>query len=195
MRIIRGRYQRRQIQAPRSLPVRPTTDMAKESLFNILENYLDFNETTALDLFAGTGNISYELVSRGCPRVTSVDENQGCIKFIHETAEKLDMKELVIIRSDVFRFLPTHKMQYDLIFCDPPYDCQHYDVLVKLVFENNLLKEDGILVVEHSKYINFEEHPHFMEQRHYGKVNFTFFAQTLDEETDDLDSTESKITE
>ncbi|MBO7286811.1 MAG: 16S rRNA (guanine(966)-N(2))-methyltransferase RsmD [Bacteroidales bacterium] len=175
MRIIRGKYQRRQITAPNNLPVRPTTDMAKESLFNILENHVDFEDITVLDLFAGTGNISYELVSRGCPRVTAVDENNNCIKFIRDTAAKLNMEELLAIRSDVFRFIPMHKAKYDLIFADPPYDSQHYDLLVSLIFEHNLLKEDGMLVVEHNKFVNFNEHPRFVEQRRYGKVNFSFF--------------------
>ena len=170
MRIIRGKHQRRQITAPSNLPVRPTTDMAKESLFNILENHVDFEDITVLDLFAGTGNISYELVSRGCPRVTAVDENNNCIKFIRETATKLNMEELLAIRSDVFRFIPMHKMKYD-----PPYDSQHYDLLVSLIFEHNLLKEDGMLVVEHNKFVDFKEHPRFVEQRRYGKVNFSFF--------------------
>lgn len=181
MRIIRGKYQRRQIIAPNNLPVRPTTDMAKESLFNILENYYDFEEVEALDLFAGTGNISYELVSRGCPKVISVDQDFGCVKFIRETASKLNMEELLTVRSDVFRFLSNNKGKYDLIFADPPYGCQHYEQLVQLIFENNLLKEEGIFVLEHSKRIAFDEHSHFMEQRHYGKVNFTFFAQTIEE--------------
>lgn len=149
--------------------------MAKESLFNILENHIDFEDIVALDLFSGTGNISYELVSRGCPRVTAVDENNNCIKFIRDTATKLNMEELLAIRSDVFRFIPMHKMKYDLIFADPPYDSQHYDLLVNLIFEHNLLKEDGMLVVEHNKYIDFKEHPRFVEQRRYGKVNFSFF--------------------
>ena len=138
--------------------MRPTTDMAKESLFNIIENHFDFEEAEALDLFAGTGNISYELVSRGCPKVVSVDQDFGCVKFIRETANKLDMKELMVVRSDVFHFLGKHQMQYDLIFADPPYDCNQYNELVELIFDKNLL------------------------QRHYGKVNFTFFAQTIEEE-------------
>lgn len=149
--------------------------MAKESLFNILENHFDFEEIIALDLFAGTGNISYELVSRGCQRVTAVDENNNCIKFIRDTANKLNMEELLAIRSDVFRFIPMHKMKYDLIFADPPYDSQHYDLLVNLVLENNLLKEDGLFVVEHNKFLDFKDHPRFVEQRRYGKVNFSFF--------------------
>ena len=149
--------------------------MAKESLFNILENHFDFEEIIALDLFAGTGNISYELVSRGCQRVTAVDENNNCIKFIRDTANKLNMEELLAIRSDVFRFIPMHKMKYDLIFADPPYDSQHYDLLVNLVLENDLLKEDGLFVVEHNKFLDFKDHPRFVEQRRYGKVNFSFF--------------------
>ena len=182
MRIIRGRYQRRQIMAPTSLPVRPTTDMAKESLFNVIENHFDLEETDALDLFAGTGNISYELVSRGCPKVVAVDLDFGCVKFIRETANKLGMNELLVVRSDVFRFLGKHTMQYDLIFADPPYDCQQYNELVDLIFGRNLLREGGMFVLEHDKYQSFETHPHFMEQRHYGKVNFTFFAQTIEED-------------
>jgi 16S rRNA (guanine(966)-N(2))-methyltransferase RsmD len=136
---------------------------------------VDFEDIVALDLFAGTGNISYELVSRGCPRVTAVDENNNCVKFIRETASKLNMEELLVIRSDVFRFIPMHKMKYDLIFADPPYDSQHYDLLVNLVLENNLLKEDGLFVVEHNKFLDFKDHPRFVEQRRYGKVNFSFF--------------------
>ena len=140
MRIIRGRYQRRQIVAPTNLPVRPTTDMAKESLFNIIENHYDFEETEAMDLFSGTGNISYELVSRGCPKVIAVDQDFGCVKFIRETANKLNMKELLVVRSDAFRFLEKHTMQYDLIFADPPYDFQNHIELVNLIFERNLLR-------------------------------------------------------
>lgn len=175
MRIIRGRHQRRQIVAPDNLPTRPTTDMAKESLFNILENQIDLEETTALDLFAGTGNISYELVSRGCPHVTAVDENNNCVRFIRETANKLNMSELSVVKSDVFRFLPMHKAKYDLIFADPPYDCKHYDLLVNLIFENEMLNEDGIFVLEHDRTIDFSTHPNYYDHRKYGKVNFTFF--------------------
>ena len=175
MRIIRGKHQRRQIVAPDNLPTRPTTDMAKESLFNILENQIDLEETTALDLFAGTGNISYELVSRGCPHVTAVDENNNCVRFIRETANKLNMTELSVVKSDVFKFLPMHKAKYDLIFADPPYDCQHYDVLVDLIFQNQLLKDDGIFVLEHDRTVDFSSHPNYYDHRKYGKVNFTFF--------------------
>jgi len=176
MRIIRGRHQRRQIVAPDNLPTRPTTDMAKESLFNILENQIDIEEITALDLFAGTGNISYELVSRGCRHVTAVDENNNCVRFIRETANKLNMSELSVVRLDVFRFLPMHKAKYDLIFADPPYDCKNYDMLVNLIFENQMLNEEGIFVLEHDRTLDFSKHPHCYDHRKYGKVNFSFFA-------------------
>ena len=175
MRIIRGKHQRRQITAPSNLPVRPTTDMAKESLFNILENHVDFEDIIVLDLFAGTGNISYELVSRGCPRVTAVDENNNCIKFIRETATKLNMEELVAIRSDVFRFIPMHKVKYDLIFADPPYTLKELPEIPNMVFEHDLLKEGGIFIFEHGKDYDFSDHPKFMRHIAYGSVNFTIF--------------------
>lgn len=182
MRIIRGRYQRRHIIAPNNLPVRPTTDMAKESLFNIIENYYDFEHLSVLDLFAGTGNISYEFVSRGSQKVVAVDQDAKCVRFIRETANKLKMDELVVINSDVFRFLGSQKSAYDIVFADPPYDCQEYDALIRMVFEHHLLKENGIFILEHDKHLHFDDHEHFMEQRRYGKVNFTFFAQNLESE-------------
>ena len=119
--------------------------------------------------------------------MVSVDIEQGCVRFIRETASKLDMKELLALRSDVYRFFANNKAQYDLIFADPPYDDVDYEQLVESIFNNNLLRENGMFVLEHSKRISFEEHPHFMEQRHYGKVNFTFFAQTIEENEDDDD--------
>jgi 16S rRNA (guanine(966)-N(2))-methyltransferase RsmD len=175
MRIIRGKYQRKVIQAPTNLPVRPTTDMAKESLFNILNNLIDFEELHVLDLFAGTGNISYEFVSRGS-KVTAVDNNFHCIQFIHQTAEKLSMEHLKTVKSDVFQFLPNHHQKYNLIFADPPFDSPDYQKLVDLIFDQQLLHTDGILVVEHPISISFTEHPKFTDQRHYGKVNFSFFS-------------------
>jgi len=175
MRIIRGKYQRRQIKAPSNLPVRPTTDMAKESLFNIIENHLDFSETKALDLFSGTGNIAFELASRGCPAVLAVDQDQQCTRFIQKMAQELSMDELTVIRSDVFRFIPTNRRQYDLIFADPPYDSQHYELLVKLIFEHNLLSKDGLLIIEHHRDIDYSAHEFFSELRRYGRVHFSFF--------------------
>ncbi|MBZ0241946.1 MAG: RsmD family RNA methyltransferase, partial [Bacteroidales bacterium] len=121
MRIIRGKYQRRQIQAPANLPVRPTTDMAKESLFNILENNLDFEEVEALDLFTGTGNIAFELASRGCISVLAIEQDKACVQFIKNTVSQLKMDNLTVLRMDVFKFLPGTRQQFDLIFADPPY--------------------------------------------------------------------------
>lgn len=175
MRIISGRYKRRIISPPNNLPVRPTTDMAKESLFNILNNYIDFSEKTALDLFAGTGNISYEFVSRGCKSVTAVDKDFGCTKFIIKTAQQLEMKELTIIRLDTFRFIETTKNKYDIIFADPPYKLSNIADIINAVFENGLLNPKGWFIIEHGDKIDFSGLLHFYEHRKYGRVNFSFF--------------------
>ncbi|MBU1369440.1 MAG: 16S rRNA (guanine(966)-N(2))-methyltransferase RsmD [Bacteroidetes bacterium] len=175
MRIIRGKYQRRQIHAPANLPVRPTTDMAKESLFNILENQLDFPDIDALDLFSGTGNIAFELASRGCQSVLAIDQNKACVQFIKDTIKQLEMDNLHVIRMDVFKFLPGTPQQFDLIFADPPYDSNHYELLAELILESNLLKPDGILVIEHSANIDYSTKPCFSALRNYGRVHFSFF--------------------
>ncbi len=175
MRIVSGRYKRRIISPPKNLPVRPTTDMAKESLFNILGNYIDFDNTSVLDLFAGTGNISYEFVSRGCGSVTAVDQDPGCTKFISNTAQQLEMKEMTVIRLDVFRFLATSKRKYDIIFADPPYQLTNIADISEQVFENKLLNPQGWLIVEHPAEIDLSESLHFYEHRKYGRVNFSFF--------------------
>ncbi len=175
MRIISGKYKRRTISPPRNLPVRPTTDMAKESLFNILGNYFDFTGKQALDLFAGTGNISYEFVSRGCKTVTAVDKDYGCTKFINTTGQKLEMVELDVVRFDVFQFLKSTKKKYDIIFADPPYQLTNILEIYKLVFEYNLLNSDGWLIIEHPEEVSFAEAANFYEHRKYGRVNFSFF--------------------
>ncbi len=175
MRIISGKYKRRVISPPKNLPVRPTTDMAKESLFNILNNYIDFNNTTVLDLFAGTGNISYEFVSRGCPSVTAIDKDFGCVKYISKIAEDLQMTQLTAVRLDVFRFIMTSKNKYDMIFADPPYQLSNISEISDLVFEYELLNPGGWLIIEHPAEINFAESIYFHEHRKYGRVNFSFF--------------------
>ncbi len=175
MRIIRGKYNRRIISPPTYLPVRPTTDMAKESLFNILNNYLDFDAKSALDLFAGTGNISYEFVSRGCSAVTAVDKASECLKFIAETAQKFNMTELHTMYIDVFSFLTNTSNNYDIIFADPPYNLTNITDISKLVFKNNLLNQGGWLIIEHPAEINFSESLNFYDHRKYGRVNFSFF--------------------
>ncbi len=175
MRIISGRYKRRIISPPNNLPVRPTTDMAKESLFNILNNYIDFSEKTALDLFAGTGNISYEFVSRGCKSVTAVDKDFECTQFIIKTAQQLEMKELSVIKLDAFRFIESTKDKYDIIFADPPYKLSNISDIINSVFKNELLIPKGWLIVEHEGKMDFSGLLYFYEHRKYGRVNFSFF--------------------
>ncbi|MBT8321321.1 MAG: 16S rRNA (guanine(966)-N(2))-methyltransferase RsmD [Eudoraea sp.] len=179
MRIISGKYKGKRLQAPKKLPVRPTTDMAKEALFNILNNYYEFDELAVLDLFAGTGNISFEFASRGTENIVSVDKDYGCIKFIASVSRELDLN-IKTFKDDVFKFLERNKMQFDLIFADPPYDMAQVDFqkLVNLVFENELLSEEGILVVEHSKYSDLSGFPYYTEQRRYGGSVFSFFKAT-----------------
>ncbi len=175
MRIVSGRYKRRVISPPKNLPVRPTTDMAKESVFNIMGNYIEFSRCEVLDLFAGTGNISYEFVSRGCKTVTAVDINFGCVRFMKETSAKLNMKELVIVKQDVFRYLNSVKRKFDIIFADPPYDLENIHEIYRKVVDNQLLNPDGWLIIEHPEEIDFSEMKHFYEHRKYGRVNFSFF--------------------
>ncbi len=179
MRIISGEFKGRRITAPKKLPVRPTTDMAKESLFNILQNQYYFDEISVLDLFAGTGNISYEFASRGTNDITAVDENYGCIKFINETAEAFEMT-ITAIKSDVYKYLEQQSQkQFTVIFADPPYDfpIATFIKIPELVFENELLEDDGILVVEHSKHTDLSELAHFKRSKHYGGNTFSFFEK------------------
>lgn len=176
MRIIRGSHQRRLIHPPASLPVRPTTDIAKESLFNVLEYYTDLDNIRAMDLFAGTGNISYELMSRGCELVVAIENNPRCVKFIADTATMLSMKNLQVVRADVFRFLTKVHTRFDLVFADPPYEHADIGLLPGLVLTDSVLNPDGVFVLEHPREFDFSDHAFFAEQRKYGKVNFTFFV-------------------
>ncbi len=176
MRVISGIYKRRRFDVPRTFKARPTTDFAKENLFNVLNQYLDFEEEmTALDLFAGTGSISIELVSRGCDRVISVEKEGAHHAFICQVMKEVKTDNCLPIRGDVFKFINSTREQFDFIFADPPYDLKELDTIPELIFKNNLLKEGGLLVLEHGKQNNFETSPHFVERRVYGSVNFTFF--------------------
>lgn len=176
MRIISGSHKSRQIRAPKNLPVRPTTDMAKEALFNILVNNFDLEEVIVLDLFAGTGNITYEFASRGAKGVTSIDTELRCIDFIRTTAKELDFEAVLAFRSDAFKFLQNSQNTYDIIFCDPPYDLEGIEALPQIVSEKKLLKPEGWLVVEHSKRVDLSNLPGFNQQRKYGSVNFSIFT-------------------
>lgn len=176
MRIISGIYKSRKIVAPKKLPVRPTTDMAKESLFNILNNTFHFNEIIVLDLFSGTGNISYEFASRGTEQITCVDQDFGCIKFINETAESFKMP-IQTIKSDVFKYLEKSKFQANVIFADPPYNFldEQFSKIPELIFQNKLLLKDGILIIEHSKHTDLSKLENFAYSKSYGGNMFSFF--------------------
>ena len=177
MRIISGIYRGRMINPPRNLRARPTTDFAKENLFNVLGNIVDFEELDVLDLFSGTGSISYEFASRGARSVTSVEINSVHHNFIRQTARDLKFENFYAVKANVFLYLKSCTKQFDLIFSDAPYDLEGSDEVIKLVFEKNLLKEDGFLIFEHSKDQNFSEHPNFWQSRSYGSVQFSFFKK------------------
>ena len=185
MRIITGQYKGRHFDIPRSFKARPTTDFAKENIFNVLNSYIDFEDATALDLFSGTGSISLELASRGCANVISVEMDRDHHRFIQECFRKLQgnnvqssMFNVQCIRGDVFRFIKSCKMQFDFIFADPPYALKELPTIPTLIFERNLLKADGIFVFEHGKDYDFSDDPHFIEHRSYGSVNFSIFRTT-----------------
>ena len=179
MRIISGTLKGRRITVPNNLPVRPTTDFAKEALFNILNNEWYFDEVTVLDLFSGIGGISLEFASRGAKKVTSVDNYYGCIKFLDETAQQLKLDEIITtVKNDVLKYLdkqPTKK--FDIIFADPPYDMEveSYKKIVELIFANQWLDEGGNFVLEHPSNISFDDHPNFVQHKKYGNVHFSFF--------------------
>ncbi|MGP1559439.1 MAG: RsmD family RNA methyltransferase [Prevotella intermedia] len=175
MRIITGQFKGRHFDIPRTFKARPTTDFAKENIFNVLNGYIDFDGITALDLFAGTGSISLELVSRGCKEVVSVEKDRDHARFIADCMKKINAENDILIRGDVFRFLKSCHQKFDLIFADPPYALPELDTLPDLVFEHDLLAADGVFVFEHGKHNDFSVHPRFKEHRSYGSVNFSIF--------------------
>ena len=177
MRIISGKYKGRHFDIPRSFKARPTTDFAKENLFNILNNMLDFEETKALDLFSGTGSISLELLSRGCLEVTSVEMDSLHFSFLKKSQTTLNDKNWRIIRDDVFRFIRRCNTGYDLIFADPPYALKELAEIPNMILSGDMLKEDGLFIFEHGKDYDFSEHPQFVRHIAYGSVNFTFFKK------------------
>ena len=160
---------------PKNLPVRPTTDLAKEALFNILQNQIEFDNIKVLDLFCGTGNITYEFASRGAQQVISVDRSIHCINYIKDTSRQHGLTSIKAFKDDVFKYLQLETEQYDLIFADPPYDMNHIPEIPKIVFDKGLLSPDGLLIVEHQSMQNLSNHPAFVEQRKYGHSSFSFF--------------------
>lgn len=180
MRIISGKLKGRVITPPKNLRARPTTDFAKENLFNTLNNLVDFEELDVLDLFAGTGSISYEFASRGARSVTAVELNAVHYSFIKECAARFDLANLHPLKANVFLYLKSCERRFDLIFSDAPYDIKDGEQVVELVFSRQLLSPDGYLVFEHSRDMDFSQHPNFMRVRNYGSVNFSFFRNTDD---------------
>ena len=176
MRIITGKYKGRHFDIPRSFKARPTTDFAKENIFKVLSHHIDFEDATALDLFSGTGSITLELLSRGCSHVISVEADRDHHRFIQDCLKKLDTNDAIPLRGDVFRFVKSCKQQFDFIFADPPYALKELPTIPDLIFEKGLLKEGGVFVFEHGKDYDFSAHPHFVEHRSYGSVNFTLFT-------------------
>jgi 16S rRNA (guanine966-N2)-methyltransferase len=177
MRIISGKYKSRRINAPKKLPVRPTTDMAKEALFNILNNNYYFDKISVLDLFAGIGSISFEFASRGTRYVISVDKNPGCIHFLDKIIDELDL-DVQAIKSDSYDYLEKTSQKFDVIFADPPYDIgiEEFQKIVDLVFERDLLNEDGMLIIEHEKKTDLSQNSTFQNSRKYGGNMFSFFS-------------------
>ena len=173
MRIVTGLYKGRHFDVPRTFKARPTTDFAKENIFNVMMGYIDFEGTAALDLFAGTGSISLELLSRGCSEVVSVEMDRDHARFIRQCIDKIGAQGHTLIKGDAFRFLKSCKKQFDFIFADPPYALTNIDTIPDLALP--LLKEGGILVLEHGKQNDFSQHPRFIEHRCYGSVNFSLF--------------------
>ena len=176
MRVISGKYKGRHFDVPRNFKARPTTDFAKENLFNILNNIMDFEETSALDLFAGTGSISLELLSRGCKEVTSVEMDSLHFAHLRKCANTLDDANWHMVRDDVFRFIRRCSSSYDLIFADPPYALKELKEIPDLILSGNMLKESGIFIFEHGKDYDFSEHPLFLRDVANGTVNFTFLG-------------------
>jgi len=175
MRIIGGILKGLRLNPPKNLPVRPTTDLAKEALFNILLNKIEFEGIKVLDLFSGTGNISLEFASRGASKVISVDRSIHCVNYLKDTARQHKLTQVKTYKADVFKYLEMETEQYDLIFADPPYDLNQIPELPKIIFEKKLLLPGGLLIVEHQSLQNLSNHPAFAEHRKYGYTSFSFF--------------------
>lgn len=175
MRIISGKYGRRRFDVPTNITARPTTDMARENLFNVLGNIIDFEGKMVLDLFAGTGAMSFEFLSRGCAHVTAVEKARTQADFIKKVQQQLEDPNLTLVRGDVFKYLATCRQSFDVIFADPPYDLPRFGEIPQLVLDSSLVREGTLFVMEHPREHDFSALPHFSQQRVYGKVNFSLF--------------------
>lgn len=180
MRIISGRYKGRRLELPKNFKARPTTDFAKENLFNVLNNMLDWEECRALDLFGGTGSISFELISRGCPQVYCVEKDPLNYTFIEKTKDLLVAPELSIYKMDVFKYLGLCKDRFDIIFADPPYALKNLSEIPRIIIEKGIIEDGGMFIMEHSKDYDFSNLPFFKEKKVYGSVNFSIFEKEKD---------------
>jgi 16S rRNA (guanine966-N2)-methyltransferase len=179
MRIVSGKWKGKRIVAPKNLPTRPTTDFAKEGLFNILNNRFFFDDLRVLDLFAGTGNIAYEFASRGAGEITCVDQNKGCVRFISEMADDLGAN-IQPVQLDAWLFVQKTTTSYDIVFADPPYDWDKHEALAEALIQKGFLKEGGEAIIEHSADTDLSHLPGFFEHRKYGHVHFSFFSRPED---------------
>ena len=176
MRIISGKNKGQRISFPKNLPVRPTTDMAKEGLFNIISNNYNFEHISVIDLFAGSGNISYEFYSRGVQKVLAIDNNSKCTSFIIKQSKSLKMN-ISVVKRNVYKFLENNRVNADIFFADPPYsiDIQKLNSIIELVVNSEMLNDQGVLIIEHFKKINFSDHKRIVDSRTYGDSSFSFF--------------------
>jgi len=176
LRIISGKYRGKNIIPGKHFNARPTTDYAKEALFNILRNRIDFEKLKVLDLFSGTGSISYEFISMGAQEIMAVEINRKYTEFIEKTASDLDFENLIVLQDDVLKFIPACKNKYDIVFADPPYDLPEISLIPELVLKQEILNGiNALFIMEHGPNLNFSDNKSFMEMRNYGKVHFSFF--------------------
>lgn len=175
MRIISGTHKSRRIIAPNNLPTRPTTDYAKEALFNLIDNEFNIEDAEVLDLFAGIGGITFEFASRGVKQIVCVDQHPGCVNFIKKTTMELEFSQIRVLKNDAYRYLKKCDSKFKIIFADPPYDQKNINRIPEIVFEKNLLKENGMLILEHDRNWDFSNTPNFSFHKKYSNVNFSFF--------------------
>jgi len=175
MRIVGGKYKGRVFRPNKKFTSRPTTDVAKEGLFNILENRYDFSSKMVLDLFSGTGSMAYEFLSRGCKEALLIEKNYNHVRFIQGVLKDLGIENARVVKTDAFKYLHHSPEKFDIIFADPPFDLPYLSEIPEAVFKSGVLNQDGLFILEHPKEFSFAKHPNFTELRKYGKVNFSFF--------------------
>lgn len=175
MRIIRGKYGRRRFSVPTNISARPTTDFARENIFNVIENLIDIEGAKCLDLFAGTGAISFEFLSRGASSVTSVEKSPVQSRFIEKVRQELGDRNLHLLRTDALRYIRDSSSEFDIVFADPPYDLENFGEIPQMVLDSHLLHPGSLFIIEHSKKYDFSELPYFIDHRAYGAVNFSIF--------------------